>query len=91
MGMRAGDPYPVDVTRLDAGTFVGDVVTKPAVPPLIEAARKIGCRTSTGIDMFDAVAGLIVDFLVAEGLPGRGRPEGSNQVPLRGHRGVFTS
>jgi hypothetical protein len=34
MGMRDGDPYPVDVTRLKPGTVVGDVVTKPAVPPL---------------------------------------------------------
>ena len=75
MGMRAGDPYPVDVTRLDAGTVVADVITKPAVPPLIEAARKIGCRTSTGVDMYAAVGDRIVDFLVAEGLPGRGRPE----------------
>ena len=67
MGMRAGDPYPVDVERLAPGTFVGDVVTKPAVPPLIEAARRIGCRTSRGADMFAAVAGLIVDFLLADG------------------------
>ena len=43
MGMRDGDPYPVDVTRLKPGTVVGDVVTKPAVPPLIEAARRLGC------------------------------------------------
>jgi shikimate dehydrogenase len=67
MGMRAGDPYPVDVAQLEPGTFVGDVVTRPAVPPLIEAARRIGCGTSTGGDMFAAVAGLIVDFLVADG------------------------
>ena len=43
MGMRDGDPYPVDVTRLKPGTVVGDVVTKPAVPPLIAAARAAGC------------------------------------------------
>jgi shikimate dehydrogenase len=67
MGMRAGDPFPVDVASLKPGTFVGDVVTRPAVPPLIEAARRIGCGTSTGGDMFGAVAGLIVDFLLADG------------------------
>ena len=67
MGMRPGDPYPVDVTSLKPDTFVGDVVTKPAVPPLIEAARQVGCRTSTGGDMFATVAGLIADFLLAEG------------------------
>jgi shikimate dehydrogenase len=67
MGMRDGDPYPVDVARLKPDTVVGDVVTKPAVPPLIEAARRAGCRTSTGGDMFATVAGLIADFLLAEG------------------------
>ena len=67
MGMRADDPYPVDVRRLQPDTFVADVVTKPAVPPLIEAAREIGCGTSTGADMFAAVALLIVDFLLADG------------------------
>jgi len=67
MGMRPGDPYPVDVASLKPDTFVGDVVTKPAVPPLIEAARRVGCRTSTGGDMFATVAGLIADFLLAEG------------------------
>lgn len=67
MGMRVNDPYPVDVERLAPGTFVGDVVTKPAVPPLIEAARRTGCRTSTGGDMFATVTGLMVDFLLADG------------------------
>ena len=67
MGMRADDPYPVEVQRLTPNTFVADVVTKPAVPPLIEADRGIGCGTSTGADMFAAVAVLIVDFLVADG------------------------
>jgi shikimate dehydrogenase len=67
MGMRDGDPYPVDVGRLVPGTVVGDVVTKPVVPPLVAAARQAGCATSTGSDMFAAVAGLIVDFLLADG------------------------
>ncbi len=67
MGMRAGDPYPVNVQRLKPDTFVADVVTKPTVPPLVEAARRLGCRTSAGVDMFAAVADLIVDFLLADG------------------------
>jgi shikimate dehydrogenase len=60
--MRPGDPYPVQVEHLGAGTFVGDVVTVPAVPPLIRAARERGCATSTGGDMFACVRDLIVDF-----------------------------
>ncbi|MBL8925577.1 MAG: shikimate dehydrogenase [Pseudonocardia sp.] len=66
MGMREGDPLPVDAARLKPDTFVGDVITKPAVSPLIAAARQAGCATSTGTDMFAAVSVLIVDFLTDE-------------------------
>ncbi|RZS57937.1 shikimate dehydrogenase [Sphaerotilus mobilis] len=65
MGMTRGDPLPVDVTRLAASTFVSDVVTQPAIPPLIEAARARGCATLTGIGMFEAVRDRIVDFYLA--------------------------
>jgi len=67
MGMRESDPLPVDVDRLKPDTFVGDVITKPAVSPLIAAARAAGCGTSSGSDMFAAVSGLIVDVLVEDG------------------------
>jgi shikimate dehydrogenase len=61
-GMQPGDPLPVEAQRLASTTFVGDVITVPAVPPLLEAARARGCKTMTGIDMFDAVAERIADF-----------------------------
>ena len=62
MGMKASDPLPLQVDRLAPGTFVGDVVTVPAVPPLIEAARARGCSTMTGSGMFEAVRDRIVEF-----------------------------
>jgi shikimate dehydrogenase len=62
MGMKPGDPLPVQVDKLAPGAFVGDVVTAPAVPPLIEAARARGCATMTGTGMFEAVRDRIVDF-----------------------------
>lgn len=62
MGMKAGDPLPVDVSKLAPSTFVGDVVTVPAVPPLIEAARARGCSTMTGTGMFEAVRDHLVAF-----------------------------
>ena len=65
-GMNEGDPYPVDVERLDAKTFVGCVITAPAVSPLIAAARARGCGTATGADMFARVRDLMVDFLVEQ-------------------------
>ncbi|MGF6963560.1 shikimate dehydrogenase [Paraburkholderia sp. WC7.3g] len=64
LGMRAGDPLPIDVARLPATTFVGDVVTKPPLTPLIEAARARGCRTVTGAQMFDRVCERMVEFLL---------------------------
>ncbi|MEM5369196.1 shikimate dehydrogenase [Paraburkholderia azotifigens] len=64
MGMRADDPLPVDVSRLPASTFVGDVVTKPPLTPFIEAARARGCKTVTGTQMFARVCDRMVEFLL---------------------------
>jgi shikimate dehydrogenase len=62
MGMAAGDPLPVDMARLAPSSFVGDVVTEPAIPPLIEGARQRGCATLTGMGMFEAVRDCLVSF-----------------------------
>jgi shikimate dehydrogenase len=64
MGMRADDPLPIDVSRLPASTFVGDVVTKPPLTPFIEAARARGCKTVTGTQMFARVCDRMVEFLL---------------------------
>ncbi|WP_406854342.1 shikimate dehydrogenase [Alsobacter sp. KACC 23698] len=63
-GMRPEDPPPVDLDRLTAAMAVGCVITVPAVSPLVEAARRLGCRTSTGTDMYQALQGAMVDFLL---------------------------
>jgi shikimate dehydrogenase len=63
-GMRAEDPPPVQTAYLAPAMTVGDVITVPEVTKLLEAARAIGCTTCTGIDMFSAGRGLIVDFLL---------------------------
>jgi shikimate dehydrogenase len=63
-GMRPEDPLPVPPERLRASMFVADVITAPQVTPLLAAARALGCRTSTGVDMFDAQVELIADFLL---------------------------
>jgi shikimate dehydrogenase len=64
-GMKAGDPLPIDVAKLAPATFVGCVITIPAVSPLIEAARRIGCPTSTGTEMYNALQSSMVDFLLS--------------------------
>jgi shikimate dehydrogenase len=42
--MKTDDPLPVDIEKLAPTSFVGCVITAPAVPPLIEAARRLGAR-----------------------------------------------
>ena len=51
LGMKPGDPMPFDVSRIAKDTFVGEVVMKQEITPLLEAARRIGCRTQVGTDM----------------------------------------
>lgn len=64
VGMRSGDPLPVDIDKLTPRMFVGDVITAPAVTPLLEAARRIGCGTQVGAGMFLGVRELMVAFLL---------------------------
>jgi shikimate dehydrogenase len=63
-GMNPGDPLPIDLSKLAPLTFVGCVITAPAVSPVVEAARKIGCPTSTGTEMYQAEQGPMIDFLL---------------------------
>lgn len=63
-GMQPADPLPVDVTRLDAGAMAACAITAPTISPFIAAARARGCASLTGIEMFDRVKDLIVDFLL---------------------------
>lgn len=51
LGMKEGDPLPIDVSRLDASTFVGEVVMAQEVTAFLVAARARGCRTQIGTDM----------------------------------------
>jgi shikimate dehydrogenase len=64
VGMREGDPTPIDVEAITPSMFIGCVITAPAVPALIAAARAKGCNTSTGADMFAQVRELMVQFLL---------------------------
>src|SRR5215470_8723791 len=52
LGMAAGDPLPIDVGRLEPGAWVADLVTRPAVTPLLAAAGRGGSPTVTGAQMF---------------------------------------
>lgn len=51
MGMNPGDAMPMDVGRIDARTFVGEVVMKTEMTAFLTAARDRGCRVQIGSDM----------------------------------------
>ena len=51
LGMNLDDPLPFDSGRLDPGTFVGEVVLKAEMTPLLEAAARRGCPYQVGTDM----------------------------------------
>jgi shikimate dehydrogenase len=63
-GMKDGDLLPADASKLSSGQFVADVITIPAMTPLLEAAKAKGCRTQTGVEMFNAQVDFISEFLL---------------------------
>ena len=66
VGMKEGDPYPLDVSKLQPSMFAGCVITMPAITPFIAAARAKGCGTMTGAHMFGRVRDLMVAFLLGK-------------------------
>jgi shikimate dehydrogenase len=62
LGMKPGDPLPMDVSRLAATTFVGEVVMSVEVTQLVAAARERGCRTQVGIDMLFEMIPAYLEF-----------------------------
>lgn len=51
LGMKQGDPLPVDVARIAPATFVGEVVMTQEITPFLAAARARGCAYQIGTDM----------------------------------------
>jgi len=51
LGMKDADALPFDVARLAPTTFVGEVVMKREITPLLAAAKERGCRFQVGTDM----------------------------------------
>lgn len=51
MGMNEDDPMPLDVSRLAASTFVGEVVMRTDMTAFLLAAQARGCAVQVGSDM----------------------------------------
>ena len=57
-----GDPLPIDVTHLSPNTFVGEVVMKAEMTPLLLAAKERGCRFQIGTDMLFEMIPAYLEF-----------------------------
>ena len=62
LGMKAGDPLPVDVSRIASGTFVGEVVMKEEFTPFLRAAMDKGCPVQIGTDMLYEMIPAYLEF-----------------------------
>ena len=51
LGMNEGDPLPIDMDRLSADAFVGEVVMRTEMTAFLTAAQARGCRIQVGSDM----------------------------------------
>jgi shikimate dehydrogenase len=53
LGLKAGDPLPLDPAAfgLRQARAVFDMIYRPAVTPLLQAAQAAGCRTANGLSM----------------------------------------
>ena len=62
LGMKEGDPLPFDMARVAASTFVGEVVMKQEMTPLLLAAQAKGCAFQLGTDMLFEMIPAYLEF-----------------------------
>ena len=77
MGMNDTDPLPFDVARISSDTFVGEVVMKQEITPLLAAARAKGCAIQVGTDMLFEMIPAYLEFF------GFGTATPTNCAPCR--------
>lgn len=63
LGMRAGDPLPIDLTGVAADAIVGDVVNVNTMTPILQAARALGCHVQRGVEMMEHQISVTAEFL----------------------------
>ncbi|MEO9135150.1 MAG: shikimate dehydrogenase [Casimicrobiaceae bacterium] len=62
LGMKEGDPLPLDVARVAPGTFVGEVVMKEEFTPFLRAGMDKGCPVQVGSDMLYEMVPAYLEF-----------------------------
>jgi shikimate dehydrogenase len=63
LGMKEGDPLPMDASRIDASALVGEVVMKQEFTPFLRMAKERGCSIQIGTEMlFEQIPAYIEFF-----------------------------
>lgn len=62
LGLKAGDPLPFDVSRLDPHAAVVDILMKNQPTPLVQAVRQRGLQAQPGFEMLIQQAPLYLEF-----------------------------
>jgi shikimate dehydrogenase len=64
LGLSQDDPLPMAIGAIDESMLVAEVIAKPEITPLLEAARGRGAAVHSGIHMIRGQVDLIADHLV---------------------------
>jgi shikimate dehydrogenase len=62
LGMKVGDPTAVDVSKISPDAFVGEVVMREDLTPLLRAAKEKGCTVQVGTDMLFEMIPAYLEF-----------------------------
>jgi shikimate dehydrogenase len=62
LGMKPGDPLPMDIARIAPTTFVGEVVMREEYTPLLRSAKEKGCTVQVGTDMLFEMIPAYLEF-----------------------------
>lgn len=69
LGLRPGDPLPLDVSKLDPAQTVAEIIMDPAETDLLKAARARGCRVHEGAPMLASQVRHMAAFMLARPIP----------------------
>jgi len=62
LGMKPEDPLPFDTSRLEPTCYVGEVVMKNEITPMLARAKERGCKFSVGTDMLFEMIPAYLEF-----------------------------
>jgi len=65
LGMKVGDPLPIDPSLLTSEMMVAEIIMKPETTALLAAAKEQGCSVHYGGHMLDEQIRLMADFMGA--------------------------